>query len=154
VVAALWIGGVAGYLFWQEKQQRTERRAAVERQQAAARPRICIEALAGRDPLPDVANDIARGDATPIGLTYRPREGAMTITFPGVDACNGARPPYRPTGKWLRETGSSWDLRQAREQPRCEAAVRRYVAAYNAEMLRLAPGPVRHYCQQETLHRR
>jgi hypothetical protein len=153
------IGGVAAYLWWREVQQKRDANEQARQHNAAmlaretAEAQACIDGIARRDPRVDAAADVRRGDATPIGISYMPHTGDWTIFYEGVDACI-RRPPYRPTGKWFRHTSFGHPVLPPPNLRRCEAAARNYALAYNAEMLRLAPGAVARFCRQEAARAR
>ena len=152
------IGGLAvlGLVQWREERSEAELRAGSQRQIAELarrdreRAQTCIDEIARLDPAADAANDIARGDPTPIALGFTPHEGNPATYYPGVDACRYARARERDSEKRMRHTVFAFSHWQAPNQHRCEQAAIGYATAYNAEMLRRAPRAVAAFCRTHT----
>ncbi|MBY8825171.1 hypothetical protein [Sphingomonas colocasiae] len=124
-----------------EYEQRENRRIATE-------ARRCAVELAARDPVADARTDVARGDATPIGLTAIPHDGLDSSFYP--EACDNAPEGhrYQNTGKWFRRNFTSFaiGLGTPHNAPECARAIRDYAVRYNQAMIWLAPRQVRHFC--------
>ena len=141
---------------WLEVKGRWDQQLAwrIEQEQRLARAeaeaRRCIAELARRNPEADVAADIARGDATPIGRTYLPHDPAILMTsYP--EACrevpDGQR--YESTGKWF--TGTAGGFSFEREPPSadaCDRAGQEYIRRYNRQMVALAQAAVARFCRR------
>ena len=118
--------------------------------QATARAQACIDEIAARDPRADAARDIARGDPTPIGISFRAHDPPDIATvYPGAEACRGyvSGRTYKPTGKWLTRTPFGLSFMPAPNASRCEDSARRYATAYNQHLSGLAPAAVQRFCR-------
>ncbi|HKR23906.1 MAG TPA: hypothetical protein VJS15_01490 [Allosphingosinicella sp.] len=153
------LGGLAllGLLQWLEERKGAAMRAesrerlATQMRQAAAEAQSCIDEIAALDPAAEAARDVARGDATPMAVSFQAHDPPDISTgYPGVESCRYAGAERQDPEKRMRHTGFRFSHVSAPNQHRCELAALGYVAAYNAEMLRRAPAAIAAFCRAST----
>lgn len=136
-----------------EKQQQ----AAFEREVVAANR--CIADLKQRDPARDADSDIARGDATPIGLAHiQAHDSNRVLQYP--QACDrlydgnivASGETSSSPNKWLKPYDSSMPVVPLpQEHGQCMASQRVYVERYNRRMVERIPGEIREFCLSQRL---
>ncbi len=146
--------GLGGTDFYQDWRERRDRQLAYQAERAArlaqreAEARRCIADLARRSPEADAAADAARGDATPIGLSFMPHDPATwTTDYPNGCERSPVGRSYRATGKWFRYTHDGFSFEgSAPSEAQCQRAARDYAVRYNRRMTAIAPAAVARFC--------
>lgn len=129
---------------------RAAEQARLQSEEAAALR--CIAELAKRDPAADAKKDFARGDQTPIGITYHPHDPPEPSThFPG--ACElEYEGEYRPTGTWFPYSRDGYSLLgRPPSYGLCRRAAHDYAERYNRQAAILAPQSIGHFCRRQKL---
>lgn len=132
---------------WRSAEQEKARLASQE-----AEAKRCVAELVTRDPRADAEQDFARGDATPIGLSYWPHDPPEPVTR-YIDACDDEYDgEYRKTGKWFGLTEDGFThLGRPPSHHLCRREARDYAARYNRRMVELAPNAIRTFCLSQRL---